>query len=94
MHEASIAFEIYKIVDENIKNYNLKNVISISIVVGNYNGINESSLKFAFKAISKGTICDGAKIVIKPVKGFELLIEGIEGEEYEEHSSTEKDITI
>jgi hydrogenase nickel incorporation protein HypA/HybF len=94
VHEASIAFEIYKIVHENIKAYNLKNVTLIFIKVGNFNGIDENSLKFAFNAISKGTNCDGAKIIIKLVEGFELLIERIEGEGYEEYSNPEKNTTI
>ena len=80
MHEASIAFEIYNIVDENIKGYRLKSVNLILIKVGSFNGINEESLKFAFKSISKGTSCENATLIIEVVNGFELLVERIEGE--------------
>lgn len=94
VHEASIAFEIYNIVDENIKEYKLKIVNVILLIVGSYNAIDEESLKFAFKAISEGSKCENAKIIIAVVDGFELLVERIEGEEYEEHINTEKNITI
>lgn len=94
MHEASIAFEIYSIVDENIKEFNLKNVNLIVIKVGSFNGIDEESLKFAFRSLSKGTKCEQATIVVEAVGGFELLVERIEGEEDEEYINTEKDTTI
>ncbi|GAA0086014.1 hypothetical protein UT300007_24530 [Clostridium sp. CTA-7] len=94
MHESSIAFEIYSIVDENIKRYKLKNVSLIIIKVGSFNGIDEESLKFAFRALSKGTKCEGAAIIIEVVGGFELLVERIEGEEDEEYINTKKDTTI
>ena len=80
MHEASIAFEIYNIVNENTKDYKIKNINSILIKVGSFNGINEESLKFAFKSLSKGTNCENATLMIEPVDGFELLVETIEGE--------------
>lgn len=94
MHESSIAFEIYNIVDENIKRYKLKNVNLIIIKVGSFNGIDEESLKFAFRALSKGTKCEGAAIIVEVVGGFELLVERIEGEEDEEYINTKKDTTI
>lgn len=94
MHEASIAFEIYNIIYENIKKYKLKNVNLILIKVGSFNGINEESLKFAFRSLSKGTKCENAKIMIEVVDGFELLVERIEGEGNEEYINTKKDTTI
>lgn len=94
MHEVSIAYEIYEIVGESIKDYNLKNVSLINVKVGSYNGIDEDSLKFAFEAISKGSICEKAKIMLEEVEGFELLVDRIEGDNYEEYSNTEKDTTI
>jgi hydrogenase nickel incorporation protein HypA/HybF len=94
VHEVSIALEIYKIVEENIKEYNLESATLILIKVGSFNGIDEKSLKFAFKAISKGQKCENAKITIEEVEGFELLVERIEGEEYEEHINKEKDTPI
>lgn len=86
MHEVSIAFEIYEIVESNIQLYKLKDVTSIFLKVGSFNGIDEESLKFAFKALSYGTSCENANIIIEPGEGFDLIVERIEGEEYEEYS--------
>lgn len=86
MHEVSIAFEIYEIVESNIQLYKLKDVTSIFLKVGSFNGIDEESLKFAFKALSYGTPCENANIIIEPGEGFDLIVERIEGEEYEEYS--------
>lgn len=80
MHEASIAFEIYNIVDENISIFKLQSVTLILIKAGSFNAIDEQALSFAFKAISKGTKCENAKIILENVEGFELLVERIEGE--------------
>jgi len=85
VHEVSIASEIYKIVEESIKDYKIKNVTLILIKVGNFNAIEEESLKFAFNVISKGTKSENAKIILEVVEGFELIVERIEGDEDEEH---------
>jgi hydrogenase nickel incorporation protein HypA/HybF len=80
MHEASIAFEIYTIVTDNVKAYNLKKVDAIYIKVGSFNGIFEDSLRFAFKAISKASECEEAALIIEHTEGFELLVNRIEGQ--------------
>lgn len=97
MHEASIAWEIYGIVEENAKLYNLKVISSIFLKIGDFNGIDEESLKFAFKALSYGTNCENAEILIEPGQGFDLIvqrIEGEEGEEYEKYSNRTENIKI
>jgi hydrogenase nickel incorporation protein HypA/HybF len=83
LHEASIALELYNIVEENIIKYKLKTVTIIRIKVGSFNGVYQDSLKFAFQTISKGTKSENAKIIIDEVEGFELLVDSIEGEDYE-----------
>jgi len=85
MHEISIASEIYKIVEESIKDYKIKNVTLILIKVGNFNAVDEESLKFAFNVISKGSKSENAKIILEGVEGFELVVEKIEGDEDEEY---------
>jgi len=83
VHEASIALELYEIVEENIIKYKLKTVTLIRIKVGNFNGVYEDSLRFAFGVISKGTKSENAKIIIDEVEGLELLVDSIEGVDYE-----------
>lgn len=80
MHEASVAFEIYQIVEESIKIHNLKNVDKVSIKVGDFNGIDENALRFAFNALTKESKYKNTKLIIEKVQGFELLVERIEGE--------------
>lgn len=83
MHEASIALELYQIVEQNIIKYKLETVTLIRIKIGSFNGIYEDSLRFAFGVISKGTKSENAKIIIDEVEGFELLVDSIEGVDYE-----------
>jgi hydrogenase nickel incorporation protein HypA/HybF len=80
VHEASIAYEIFLVIDENIRKYNLEKVRRIFLSIGEYNGIFEESLKFAFIAISKDTKCEEAKLIITKTEGFDMVVERIEGE--------------
>ncbi|WP_207752958.1 hydrogenase/urease maturation nickel metallochaperone HypA [Clostridium yunnanense] len=80
VHEASIAYEIFLIIEESVRKYNLEKVNLIVLSIGGYNGIFEESLKFAFTAISKGTKCEEAELIITKTEGFEMVVERIEGE--------------
>lgn len=80
LHEVSIAYEIFLIIDENIRKYNLEKVNLIFVSIGGYNSIFEESLKFAFNTICKNTKCEDAKLIITKTEGFEMVVERIEGE--------------
>lgn len=70
MHEGAIAQNLLAAVIEEAKKQNAKPV-TVKISCGVFGGINDEVLSFAFAAIAKGTVCEGAKLQIehKAIKG-------------------------
>lgn len=80
MHEVSAMSEMFEIINQNIESYGLKKVNKVVVKIGESSCIHESSIKFSFETMAKGTICENAQIIIEKVKGHELLLDSIEGE--------------
>ena len=71
MHEASIAQNLLEIALKKAKDHNAKKITLIRIKVGEFAGINNASLEFAFKNLCNETIAEGAvlKILNTPLQG-------------------------
>ena len=54
MHEVSIMGEIFEIINENVINHNIKKVNKVVLKIGEFSCVEDSALKFAFEAFSKG----------------------------------------
>jgi hydrogenase nickel incorporation protein HypA/HybF len=74
MHELSVAESLMSLVIENAKNSDAKNVIKVSIVVGNLSGIVVDSLKFCFDEVKKDTAAKNADLVIDEVSATAYCI--------------------
>lgn len=68
MHEVSVVLELLKIIKENIKTYKLRKINKITVKVGEFTCIEENALKFAFKNLSKDTICQNSQLIIQKIK--------------------------
>ncbi|WP_129597824.1 hydrogenase maturation nickel metallochaperone HypA [Anaerophilus nitritogenes] len=68
MHEVAVMTEVFEIINENIKIYNLKKIDQILLKIGEFTCVEEHALRFSFEVISKGTICENAKLIIQKVK--------------------------
>jgi hydrogenase nickel incorporation protein HypA/HybF len=62
MHELSIVESLLSLAFENAEKANARKIISISLVVGDYTGVQEDAVNFYFGFLSKDTIAAGAKI--------------------------------
>lgn len=69
MHEISIVYDAIKIVEESSKLNNIRKVTKVFMKIGEFTCIEENSLKFAFEALKKDTLCEGAVLEIKKSKG-------------------------
>lgn len=67
MHEVSIMENAMKIVREKAKENDLNNISKITIKIGKLSGVLPEALEFAFQVISKGTIAQGAELLIEKV---------------------------
>jgi hydrogenase nickel incorporation protein HypA/HybF len=68
MHEYPITERILEIAEKHGKKFHASRVESITLVVGEQSGFIGESIQMYFGVISKGSLCEGARLVIKPVK--------------------------
>ena len=68
MHELPITEKIIEIAEEHGKKARAKKVEQVRIVVGDNSGYIGESISMYFDIISKGTLCEGAKLEIETVK--------------------------
>jgi hydrogenase nickel incorporation protein HypA/HybF len=64
MHEVSITQSLLEIALEQAKTHQAKRIKAIRIKAGEFSGVNQATLKFAFKNLSKGTIAENASLQI------------------------------
>lgn len=69
MHEFSTAQAILNTILDAAKSYPVEKIIQIKLEIGEFTLLNHAQLRFALKTISKGTPAEGAKILIKTLKG-------------------------
>jgi hydrogenase nickel incorporation protein HypA/HybF len=71
MHEGSIAQNLLTIALEKAKEYKANEITLIRVKVGEFTGVNQAALEFAFDNFSQGTIAEKAslKIISSPLLG-------------------------
>ena len=69
MHEVAIIQGLFEHVDRYGKEYSLDRVTKVVVRIGDMMGVCHDSLRFAFEAVSHGTIAAGAEFVIETVPG-------------------------
>ncbi len=65
MHEFSMAEELLDVVKANASANNAKKVISVKLKISNLSLITSEAISLSFKAVSKGTIAEGAALIIE-----------------------------
>lgn len=65
IHEASIAENILRIVEDAASQNNLSKIHQVVLTVGQFSGVQPELLHFAFEFINKGTIMEYAEIEIE-----------------------------
>ena len=58
---------LFELTETYASQYRLKKVNRIVLRIGELAGVSHEALRFAFEAISSGSIADGAEFVIEPV---------------------------
>ncbi|MDR1247100.1 MAG: hydrogenase maturation nickel metallochaperone HypA [Clostridiales Family XIII bacterium] len=68
MHEYPITEHIIKIIEKHGKESRASRIESVTLVVGDRSGFIGDSVRMYFDIIAEGTLCEGAELIIKPVK--------------------------
>jgi Zn finger protein HypA/HybF involved in hydrogenase expression len=84
MHDLHLANKILNLVLEKAKENNLKKISKIKIELGEITEhgqqIRPENLKFNLKLLAKGTIAEGVKVKIHPIKKDSFILKEIIGE--------------
>lgn len=67
MHELAVTKNIINIVVDFAEKENAIKVNSINLVIGDLTQIIDDSVQFYFDFLSKGTVCEGAKLVFERI---------------------------
>jgi len=65
MHEAAVADSILRTILEQSAQLDNARPISARISCGQFNRLNDEAMRFAFEAISQGTVCEGMRLEIR-----------------------------
>ena len=68
MHEYHIVEGVGKQILEKAKTSNAKKITSVTLVLGEFSGLQEESIRIYFDNLAKENILEGAKLIIKPAK--------------------------
>ena len=81
MHELGIMTGVLQAVEESAKQAGSEKVLKISLSVGVMTEAIEDALRFAFEALSEGTMCESAELEITMIPPISICAEC--GNEYE-----------
>ncbi len=65
MHEAAVAESILHTILEQSAQFSNARPVSARISCGQFNRLNDEAMRFAFDAISQGTLCQGMRLDIR-----------------------------
>lgn len=69
MHEFSVTSQIVQNVLAEAEKRNAKKVTEVHLVIGKLTFLGIEQVRFAFEALSKGTILEGSKLIIEEQEG-------------------------
>ena len=69
MHEVSLAEGIIEVVENAARGAGAKRIKTVRIAVGELSNVEIDALTFAFESVKRGTVADGAALVIDRPEG-------------------------
>jgi hydrogenase nickel incorporation protein HypA/HybF len=70
MHEMSLADGVARIIEEQAKEHGFEKVLSVRLEIGKLAHVDPDALIFCFGAVVKGTVAEGARLVIERAEGL------------------------
>jgi len=69
MHEVGITRSIVEICEENARRQGATIIRSVTVEIGDLSGVVPEAVEFCFEACSKGTLLEGASLIIDRIPG-------------------------
>jgi len=74
MHEVSLVAAMVEQVEQAARTQGFERVTEVRVGIGAWSGVEASCVEFCFPEVTRGTVLDGARLVIEPI-GVEMLCE-------------------
>ena len=71
MHEISLMGGVFEVIEQTLSQHDVKRVLQVKLKVGELTNAEPDALQMAFEAFGKGTLCEGAELIVEhvPVRG-------------------------
>ena len=67
MHEMTLMGGVFEAIERTVSQHEVKRVLKVKIKVGELTNAVPEALQMAFEAFSKGTVCEGAELVVERI---------------------------
>lgn len=69
MHEMSLAEGVIQLIEDAARDQGFASVRAVWLEIGRLSSVETEALRFCFDAVSRGTLADGARLVIVDIPG-------------------------
>ena len=69
MHEMSICEGIRSVVEEQARAHNVERIARVRVELGRFSGVEKAALDFAFEVVMRGSVAEGAELVMIDLPG-------------------------
>lgn len=69
MHELSLTRNLVEIAEEHARRENAHEIVSVTVEIGTLSGVMPEAVEFAFEVCTRGTLAQGAKLIIRRIPG-------------------------
>ena len=75
MHELSLTRQLVEIAEEHARRENAREIVSVTLEIGALSGVIPEAVEFAFDVCTRGTLAQGAKLIIRRIGGRSHCLE-------------------
>ena len=69
MHEMSLCEGIRRIVEDQARAHGVARITVVRVEIGRFSGVEKPALEFAFDVVMKGSVAEGARLVMLDLPG-------------------------
>ncbi|CUH75911.1 hydrogenase maturation nickel metallochaperone HypA [Tropicibacter naphthalenivorans] len=69
MHEMSICEGIRTVIEDHTRGHDVKGVKCVRVEIGQFAGVEKPALEFAFEVVMRGSVAEGAQLIMIDLPG-------------------------
>ena len=83
MHEMSLCEGIRSVVEDQARAHDIKAIKTVRLEIGRFSGVEKPALEFAFDVVMRGSVAEGAKLVMIDLPGRAMCYDCVKEVEIE-----------